>query len=56
MKNYVNNSSKIKAKNFIFVLEDSVKSVDFEKCLNHISKIEVKDNYYLKFPFYSTEL
>ena len=51
---FVNNSSKIKANNFIFDLEDSVKSVDFQKCLNHFSKIEVKDNHYLRFPFYST--
>ena len=50
---FINNVSRIRADNFIFDFEDSVKPIDFQNCLENISKIEAMDNYYLRYPFYN---
>jgi citrate lyase beta subunit len=45
---YIKNISRIASDNFIFDLEDSIIDDDLKICINNISKVSLKNNYYAR--------
>ena len=52
---FINKVSNLKSDYFIFDLEDSVTPKELEQSIMNLIKIELKDNYYVRFSFFNQE-